>query len=56
MTGRLLWEISFNASYTSPEVKAPSPITAMVLLLSPDKSFPRAIPAAIDKEVELCPA
>ena len=51
----LLYPASFNASSAIPPVKAPSPITAITLLVLPSISLALAIPNAADIDVLLCP-
>ena len=49
------FEALFNASYAIPPVSEPSPITEIMVLLSPFKSRAFTIPKPADMEVELCP-
>ena len=46
----------FIASYAIPALIAPSPITAITLLVLPSLSLATAIPKAAEIDVEECPA
>ena len=49
------WPASLIASYASPPVSAPSPMSAMTLCVCPFRSRARASPSAAEIDVELCP-
>ena len=58
ITSKFLFDLPalFKASKATPPVIEPSPITAAIFSLPPDKSLAQAIPNAMETDVELCPA